>query len=57
MSTRPDIQDGLLYSRQLVELMQHEADHATWWWVKYLGAVVVVASIAASAVWPWGVAA
>ncbi len=54
MSTRPDIQDGLDYSRELVELMQHEAEHATWWWFRYAAVLIVVVAAAASAVWPWG---
>lgn len=54
MSARPDIQDGLDYSRELVELMQHEAEHATWWWFRYAAVLIVVVAAAASAVWPWG---
>lgn len=56
--TDPATAPGLLYSHELCQRVEREAADACAmpWWFGYAAALVVVVAIAASAVWPWGVA-
>lgn len=50
--------DGLAYSAELVDRVHREAEEAVRfpWWFWEVAIVAVVGAIAASAVWPMGVA-
>lgn len=48
--------DGLQYSAELVARVQAEADHAAPWWFWEAAVAAFILAIAASAVWPMGVA-
>jgi hypothetical protein len=56
--TDPITLPGMLCSHELAEQVQREADEATElpWWFWEAAVVVVVVTLALSAVYPWGLA-